>query len=94
MTQLSVPQTISAYDNSIIGTPLASQEQCVRYLLSNNPNPDITVSPQQLVSYYFHHPDDLPAEHCDRDDPMRSAVTGCPFAAASAARSIAALAWP
>ena len=30
---------------------------------------------QQLVSYYFHHPDDLPAEHCDRDDPMRSAVT-------------------
>ena len=53
MTQLSVPQTISAYDNSIIGTPLASQEQCVRYLLSNNPNPDITVSPQQLVSYYY-----------------------------------------
>ena len=53
MTQLSVPQTISAYDNSIIGTPLASQEQCVRYLLSNNPNPDITVSPPQLVSYYY-----------------------------------------
>ena len=53
MTQLSVPQTVSAYDNSIIGTPLASQEQCVRYLLSNNPNPDITVSPQQLVSYYY-----------------------------------------
>lgn len=53
MTQLSVPQTVSAYDNSIIGTPLASQEQCVRYLLSNNPHPDITVSPQQLVSYYY-----------------------------------------
>ena len=53
MTPLAVPQTISAYDNSIIGTPLASQEQCVRYLLSNNPNPDIAVSPQQLVSYYY-----------------------------------------
>ncbi|WP_295632056.1 glucosaminidase domain-containing protein [uncultured Mitsuokella sp.] len=53
MTQLSVPATVSAYDDSIIGTPLASQEQCVRYLLSNNPNPDITVTPQQLVSYYY-----------------------------------------
>ncbi len=53
MTPLAVPTTISAYDNSIIGTPLASQEQCVRYLLSNNPNPDITVTPQQLVSYYY-----------------------------------------
>ncbi|WP_439784182.1 glucosaminidase domain-containing protein [Mitsuokella sp.] len=53
MTPLAVPATVSAYDDSIIGTPLASQEQCVRYLLSNNPYPDITVSPQQLVAYYY-----------------------------------------
>lgn len=53
MTPLSVPQTMSAYDDSIIGTPLASQEQCVRYLLSVNPHPDITVTPQELVSYYY-----------------------------------------
>ncbi|WP_399553206.1 HD domain-containing protein [uncultured Propionibacterium sp.] len=30
---------------------------------------------QQLVSYYAEHPAELPPEHCDRDDPTRSAVT-------------------
>lgn len=50
---VEVPVTVSAYDDSIIGTPLASQQQCVDYLLSVNPNPDITVTPQQLVSYYY-----------------------------------------
>lgn len=48
-----VPTTVSAYDNSIMGTPLASQEQCVNYLLSVNPNPNIAVSPRELVSYYY-----------------------------------------
>jgi len=48
-----VHQTESAYDDSIMGTPLASQEQCVKYLLSVNPRPDISVSPQELVSYYY-----------------------------------------
>lgn len=48
-----VPQTMSAYDDSIIGTPLASQEQCVKYLLSVNPHPNISVSPQELVAYYY-----------------------------------------
>ncbi len=48
-----VPQTMSAYDDAIIGTPLASQEQCVKYLLSVNPQPDISVSPKELVSYYY-----------------------------------------
>ncbi len=48
-----VPTTVSAYDDSIIGTPLASQQQCVNYLLSVNPNPDLTVSPQELVSFYY-----------------------------------------
>ncbi|MCH3959040.1 MAG: glucosaminidase domain-containing protein [Selenomonas sp.] len=48
-----VPATVSAYDSSIIGTPLASQQQCVDYLLSVNPTPNITVTPQELVSYYY-----------------------------------------
>lgn len=48
-----VPMTESAYDDSILGTPLASPEQCVRYLLSQNPAPAISVSPEKLVSYYF-----------------------------------------
>lgn len=48
-----VPQTVSVYDDSIIGTALASQEQCVRYLLSVNPNPNISVSPKELVAYYY-----------------------------------------
>jgi hypothetical protein len=50
---IKVHQTVSAYDDSIMGTPLASQEQCVNYLLSVNPRPDISVSPQELVSYYY-----------------------------------------
>ena len=49
----SVPRTLSEYDTAIIGTPLASQEQCVNYLLSVNPNPEISVSPYELVSYYY-----------------------------------------
>lgn len=50
---LKVPQTVSAFDDSIIGTALASQEQCVNYLLSVNPSPNISVSPRELVSYYY-----------------------------------------
>ena len=49
----SVPQTLSEYDTAIIGTPLASQEQCVNYLLSVNPHPAISVTPHELVSYYY-----------------------------------------
>ncbi len=52
-TLLQVPRTVSAFDDSIIGTALASQEQCVKYLLSVNPSPNISVSPQELVAYYY-----------------------------------------
>ncbi|MCR5833359.1 MAG: glucosaminidase domain-containing protein [Selenomonadaceae bacterium] len=48
-----VPQTVSPSDTSIIGTPMATQEQCVRYLLQNNPNPDLSVSPEEIVAYYY-----------------------------------------
>ena len=50
---VKVPTTVSAFDDSIIGTALASQEQCVRYLLSVNPSPNIAVSPKELVAYYY-----------------------------------------
>ena len=53
MTPFNVPKTVSAYDDSIIGTPLATQEQCVKYLLSYNPAPNISCTPQQLVSFYY-----------------------------------------
>lgn len=49
----SVPKALSEYDTAIIGTPLASQEQCVSYLLSVNPHPAISVSPRELVAYYY-----------------------------------------
>lgn len=52
-TAFSVPKTLSAYDTAIIGTPLASQEQCVTYLLSVNPHPAISVTPHELVAYYY-----------------------------------------
>ncbi|MBR2216676.1 MAG: glucosaminidase domain-containing protein [Selenomonadaceae bacterium] len=51
--QIAVPVTKSERDSSIIGTPLATQQQCVKYLLRNNPNPNISVSPETLVSYYY-----------------------------------------
>ncbi len=50
---VQVSVTKSAYDDSIEGTPLASQQQCVKYLLSVNPRPNISVSPEELVSYYY-----------------------------------------
>jgi len=49
----SVPQTVSTADTSIIGTPLATQDQCVRYLLRNNPNPNLKVSAEEIVAYYY-----------------------------------------
>lgn len=39
--------------NDILGHPMATEEQCVRYLLSVNPNPNISVSPEMLVAYYY-----------------------------------------
>lgn len=39
--------------SSILGAPIATQEQCVNYLLKNNPNPKITVSAKELVNYYY-----------------------------------------
>ena len=51
--KVDVPQTLSTADTSIIGTPLATQEQCVKYLLRNNPHPNLKVSAEQIVAYYY-----------------------------------------
>ena len=48
-----VKPTVSISDTSIIGTPMASQKQCVQYLLKNNPYPNIAVSPEEIVAYYY-----------------------------------------
>lgn len=49
----SVPQTLSTSDTSIIGTPIATQQQCVKYLLRNNPHPNLNVSAEEIVAYYY-----------------------------------------
>ena len=48
-----VPQTVLSSDTSIIGTPIATQQQCVKYLLRNNPHPNLKVSAEQIVAYYY-----------------------------------------
>ena len=49
----SVPTTVSVADTSIIGTPIATQQQCVKYLLRNNPYPNLPVSAEEIVAYYY-----------------------------------------
>ena len=49
----SVPATVSSSDTSIIGTPIATQQQCVKYLLRNNPHPNLKVSAEEIVAYYY-----------------------------------------
>lgn len=44
---------LSYGSDSIMGGAIATQEQCVRYLLDNNPHPQISVSPKELVRYYY-----------------------------------------
>lgn len=43
------------YDSNptILGTPVATEEQCVKYLLSVNPHPKINGKPQELVRSYY-----------------------------------------
>lgn len=40
-------------DLSILGQPLATKEQCVRHLLRHNSFPMITVTPKELVDYFY-----------------------------------------
>lgn len=40
-------------DFTIMGSSIATQEQCVTYLLKRNPLPLLTTTPKQLVEYYY-----------------------------------------
>jgi len=53
--QVRSPQPVREYqeDDAILGTPMATKEQCVKYLLKVNPSPDIRVSANELVEYYY-----------------------------------------
>jgi hypothetical protein len=41
------------FDLTIMGSPIATKEQCVKYLLKRNPFPLISTTPKQLVDYYY-----------------------------------------
>lgn len=45
--------SINYGSTSILGSAIATEDQCVKYLLKNNPNPRITVSAKDLVKYYY-----------------------------------------
>lgn len=40
-------------DMTIFGEPIATKEQCVEHLVRRNPFPLLTVSPKQLVDYFY-----------------------------------------
>ena len=40
-------------NGDILGGPMATEAQCVNYLLKINPAPNISVTPEELVSYYY-----------------------------------------
>lgn len=46
-------KTTNFFDLTIMGSPLATQEQCVKYLLKRNPFPLLNTTPQELVEYYY-----------------------------------------
>lgn len=47
------PIITSVYDEHIMGTAMATEAQCVSFLLRNNPLPKISVSPEELVAAYY-----------------------------------------
>ncbi len=47
------PVITSIYDESILGRAMATEEQCVNFLLAKNPFPKISVTPEELVSLYY-----------------------------------------
>ena len=46
-------QPVDLDNEDILGGPMATEAQCVNYLLKNNPSPSISVTPEELVSYYY-----------------------------------------
>ena len=48
-----IAQLFSGSNDTILGMPVATQKQCVKYLTSNNPNPRLGVSAEEIVAYYY-----------------------------------------
>ena len=46
-------QPVDLNNEDILGGPMATEAQCVNYLLKINPEPNISVTPEELVSYYY-----------------------------------------
>lgn len=46
-------QAAEPIDLSIMGPPLATQEQCLNYLLKRNPFPFLTTAPKQLIKHFY-----------------------------------------
>lgn len=46
-------QPVDLDNEDILGGPMATEAQCVNYLLKINPSPNISVTPEELVSYYY-----------------------------------------
>jgi len=40
-------------DLSILGSPIATKEQCVTYLIARNPLPYLSISPQELIDLFY-----------------------------------------
>ncbi len=40
-------------NEEILGLPMATEKQCLSYLLKNNPKPELSVTPEELISYYY-----------------------------------------
>lgn len=41
------------FDFTIMGSSIATKDQCIKYLLKRNPLPLITTTPKKLVDYYY-----------------------------------------
>ena len=55
-TPVEQPEVVlptSSDEMNIMGSPVATREQCVRYLLKNNPNPLLNTTPEELVNFYY-----------------------------------------
>jgi len=46
-------KTKALFDLTIMGSPIATKEQCLKYLFRRNPFPLISTTPQKLVDYYY-----------------------------------------
>jgi hypothetical protein len=46
-------ENVVNFELTILGLPTATKEQCLQHLLRHSPHPKLTVSPKELVEYYY-----------------------------------------